>query len=229
MADALAMRVGEEFDIAYFFRPGTEPITLKIAGLWQAIDVMDPYWYWEPAKLFQDVVITSREQYETYISPVTPEGFGFVFWYFVLDDSRMTLDEVPAYIGALDLIESEVGKRVPDGRMDYSPGQELVQAQVRKSALSDTLLTFALPLMGILASFIASVSFVTARFQVRETAMVRSRGTSRSQLMVLSLLETVDHSADRDAVGHLARHGHGPAHGLLVRISELCQSRGARP
>jgi putative ABC transport system permease protein len=191
MGDALAMQVGEELDIAYFFRAGVEPITLKVAGFWEATDVMDPYWYWEPARLFQDVVITTREQYEAYISPVTPEGFGFVFWYFVLDDSRMTLDQVPDYISALGLIESEVAKRIPDGRMDYSPGQELVQAQARKAALSDTLLTFALPLMGILASFIASVSFVTARFQVRETAIVRSRGTSRSQLMVLSLLETV--------------------------------------
>ncbi len=191
MADALAMQVGEELDIAYFFRTGVEPIRIKVAGFWQAVDEMDPYWYWEPAKLFQDVVITTREQYEAYISPITPEGFGFVFWYFVLDDSRMALDEVPEYIEALTVIENEVIKRVPDGKMDYSPGPELIQAQARKTVLSDTLLTFALPLMGILASFIASVSFVTARFQVRETAIVRSRGTSRSQLMVLSLLETV--------------------------------------
>jgi putative ABC transport system permease protein len=190
MADALAMQVGEEFDIAYFFRPGTEPIRLRIAGFWEATDVMDPYWYWEPPKLFQDVVLTTREQYETHISPITPEGFGFVFWYFVLDDSRMALDQVPEYIQALDVIEAEVVKRVPDGKMDYSPGPELVLAQERKTALSDTLLTFALPLMGILASFIASVSFVTARFQVRESAIVRSRGTSRSQLMMLSLVET---------------------------------------
>ncbi len=191
MADALAMQVGEELDIAYFFRAGVEPIRLKVAGFWQAVDAMDPYWYWEPSKLFQDVVITTREQYETHISPITPEGFGFVFWYYVLDDGRMALDEVPQYIEALSVIESEVVKRVPDGKMDYSPGPELIQAQARKTVLSDTLLTFALPLMGILASFIASVSFVTARFQVRETAIVRSRGTSRSQLMVLSLLETV--------------------------------------
>lgn len=191
MADALAMQVGEELDIAYFFRAGVEPIRIKVAGFWEALDEMDPYWYWEPAKLFQDVVITTREQYEAHVSPITPEGFGFVFWYFVLDDSRMALDEVPQYIEALSVIENEVVKRVPDGKMDYSPGPELIQAQARKTVLSDTLLTFALPLMGILASFIASVSFVTARFQVRETAIVRSRGTSRSQLMVLSLLETV--------------------------------------
>jgi len=191
MADALAMQVGEELDIAYFFRAGVEPIRIRVAGFWEATDLADPYWYWEPAKLFQDVVITTREQYERYISPITPEGFGFVFWYYVLDDSRMALDQVPEYISALGVIETEVAKRIPDGRMDYSPGPELLMAQQRKEALSGTLLTFALPLMGILASFIASISFVTARFQVRETAIVRSRGTSRSQLLVFSLLETV--------------------------------------
>ncbi|MGI6367630.1 MAG: FtsX-like permease family protein [Anaerolineae bacterium] len=191
MSEALAMQVGETLDMAYFFRSGVTPIKLRIVGFWEATDPMDPYWYWEPAKLFQDVVITTREQYETFVSPVTPEGFGFAFWYFVMDDGRMALDDVPRYIKALETIEGEVAKRIPDGKMDYSPGPELIQAQSRKTVLSDTLLTFALPLMGILASFIASVSFVTARFQVRETAMVRSRGTSRTQLMVLSLLETV--------------------------------------
>lgn len=191
MADSLALQVGEELDMAYFFRAGTEPIPLKIAGFWEANDPLDPYWYWEPRRLFQDVVITTPEQYQQFIAPITPEGFGFAFWYYILDDSRMSLDQVPQYIEALELIQRDVERRVPDGAMDYAPDQELLRAQSRKTTLSDILLTFALPLMGILASFIASVSFVTARFQIRETAIVRSRGTSRSQLMLLSFLETV--------------------------------------
>ncbi len=190
-ADRLALQIGETLDMAYFFRAGTEPITLRIAGFWEATDPSDTYWYWEPARLFQDVVLTTPEQYQAHIAPITPEGFGFAFWYYILDDSRMSLDDVPQYITALETIEREVGRRVPDGSMDYAPSAELLRAQARKTTLSDILLTFALPLMGILASFIASVSFVTARFQIRETAIVRSRGTSRSQLMMLTFLETL--------------------------------------
>jgi len=190
MADDMAMQVGETLDLAYFFRAGVTPIPVRIAGFWKAIDEKDPFWYWEPEKLFADVVITTPEQYQKHISPITPEGFGFAFWYYILDDGRMALDEVPQYIEALNRIETEVAKRIPAGKMDYAPSQELTSAQMRKTSLSNILLTFALPLMGILALFIASVSFVTARFQVRETAIVRSRGTSRSQLMLLSLLET---------------------------------------
>ncbi len=190
-ADQLALQVGEELDMAYFFRAGAEPIRVKIAGFWEPIDALEPYWYWEPRRLFQDVVVTTPEQYASFIAPITPEGFGFAFWYFILDDSRMSLDQVPQYIQALENIQREVGRRVPDGAMDYAPDQELLRAQSRKTTLSDILLTFALPLMGILASFIASVSFVTARFQIRETAIVRSRGTSRSQLMLLAFLETL--------------------------------------
>ncbi len=191
MADRLALQVGETLDMAYFFRAGTEPTTLRIAGFWEATDPSDTYWYWEPARLFQDVVLTTPEQYQAHIAPMTPEGFGFAFWYYILDDARMSLDDVPQYISALEIIEREVGRRVPDGSMDYAPSAELIRAQARKTTLSDILLTFALPLMGILASFIASVSFVTARFQIRETAIVRSRGTSRSQLVMLSFLETL--------------------------------------
>ncbi len=191
MADRLALQVGETLDMAYFFRAGVEPIQIKIAGFWEPTDALEPYWYWEPSRLFQDVVVTTPEQYQAYIKPITPEGFGFAFWYYILDDSRMSLDQVPQYISALENIQRDVSRRVPDGAMDYAPDQELLRAQARKTTLSDILLTFALPLMGILASFIASVSFVTARFQIRETAIVRSRGTSRSQLMVLAFLETL--------------------------------------
>lgn len=190
-ADRLALQVGEYLDMAYFFRAGTEPIRMKVAGFWEPNDPLDSYWYWEPARLFGDVVLTIPEQYEAFIAPITPEGFGFAFWYYILDDGRMSLDQVPRYIRALEVIQREVGRRIPDGSMDYSPDQELLRAQARKTTLSDILLTFALPLMGILASFIASVSFVTARFQIRETAIVRSRGTSRLQLLLLSFLETL--------------------------------------
>lgn len=190
-ADRLALRAGEYLDMAYFFRAGVEPIRVKVAGFWEPVDPMDPYWYWEPARLLGDVLLTTPEQYQTFISPVTAEGFGFAFWYYVLDDGLMTLDRVPEYIRSLELIERDVARRIPGGTMDYAPTDELLRAQARKSTLSDILLTFALPVMAILALFIASISFVTARFQIRETAIVRSRGTSRSQLLLIAFLETM--------------------------------------
>ena len=64
--------------------------------------------------------------------PIAPEGTGFDFWYYVLDDSRMTLDKAQQYLDGLALIEEEVITRLPSGKMDYAPTDELLS--VAKSA-----------------------------------------------------------------------------------------------
>lgn len=189
-AEKWGLQVGERYQLAYFFRSDETPLNLRIAGFWQARDPGGRFWYSDPEK-FGDVLLTTPEQYKAYIAPITPEGMGFAFWYYILDDARMNFDRAPDYINALKMIEREVEARLPQGKMDYAPKTELEAGQKRKVSLQLILLGFSLPLMGILVFFIASVSTIVARYQMRETAILVSRGTSRIQVGLLILLETL--------------------------------------
>jgi len=190
MADQLHLQVGDRVYVSYSLRPEFPKLAVQIAGYWEPDDAQDQYWYWDPNALFKTTLLTTEAQYREHLLPITAEGTGFSFWYYVLDDSRMNLDRVDQYIEGLRYVEQQVATRLPDGSMGYSPSIELVEARDRKTALSIALFSFPLPLLGILAFFIAAISSIVARYQMQESVMFVSRGLSRSQLLGLFLSET---------------------------------------
>jgi len=190
-ADTLGLGVGEQYDLAYFFSESAEPITVEIAGFWEPNDPDSTFWYRPPEELFKEALVTTHAQYNQFIAPIAPEGTGFNFWYYVLDDRRMNLDFASEYVAALDEIADQVGERLPNGRMDYAPSAELLAGHERKMSLSIFLFGYSVPLIGILILFIGSISTMVARFQMQESAMLTSRGTSRAQILSLSVVDTL--------------------------------------
>ena len=148
-AGTLGLSVGEQYDLAYFFSERVDPVRVEIAGIWRPLDRNDPYWYRPPDEMYKEALLTTRDQYQAFIAPIAPEGTGFNFWYYVLDDRRMNLDYAEHYVAALDEIVKQVGLRLPNGRMDFAPTAELVSGHERKTALSVFLLGFSVPLVGI--------------------------------------------------------------------------------
>lgn len=183
--------VGDQFDLQLEVPDGLVTASVQIAGVWEAIDETERYWYHSPYGLLGQELLTTPQGYMRHIATATQRESDFAFWYFVLDDTRMSLDRADHYIDSLKAIELEVGRFLPSGRMDYAPLAELELGQQRKRALSSVLLAFNLPLIGILAFFVASLSAMVARSQERETTMLVSRGSSRSQIVAMTLLETV--------------------------------------
>ncbi len=191
LANSIGINVGEYYELAYFFSANETPTRIIIAGFWEPLDEADAFWYRNPNELFRQALSTTNDQYNQFILPIAPEGTGFDFWYYVLDDSRMTLDKAQQYLDGLALIEEEVITRLPSGKMDYAPTDELLSGQERKSSLSVFLLGFSVPLVGILILFIAAISTMVVRFQAQETAVLVSRGTSRTQIIWITLIETL--------------------------------------
>jgi len=187
LANRVGLQVGQVYQLA---APPQGTANLRIAGLWEANDPAEEYWYLEPQGLLGQHLLTTPEMYESHVARLVPQGTGYSIWYYVLDDSLMRLDRTPQYIQGLDRIDKEVGERLPNGKMDYAPRKELAAGLQRKQALSVILLAFSLPVLGILALFIGSVSSMAIRSQSQETAILTSRGSDRLQIGLLILLET---------------------------------------
>ncbi|MEA3407157.1 MAG: FtsX-like permease family protein [Chloroflexota bacterium] len=190
-ADRLGVHVGETFDLAYSFRTQDEPIQLKVKGFWEPIDHSSSFWYDDPETLYRDSLLTSRKQYETYIERVAPEGTGFNFWYYILDDSKMNLNYATRYIHGLQQVRREVERRLPREGMDRAPVKELKQGRERKDHLSILLLALSIPLVGMLVLFMALISSIVAHSQRQEIAILISRGASQGQIFILALVETL--------------------------------------
>lgn len=189
IADTLGLSVGEEYLLSYTSRDA--PVTIRIAGIVQAADKNDEFWYWNPDKLFDGDFLVTEAGYETYLAPLFPEGINYLFWYFVVDDSQLNLSHAARYIEVLERTKLSVSEYLPEGRMDPAPLESLVRARQRKLGLSIVLTALTIPLMVVLLQFSALVSAIYTRSSARQDAMVMSRGASRIQLLLISLTETL--------------------------------------
>ena len=189
--DETGFQIGEVYRLINPRRRRDEPVLVRIAGVFQAIDPESDYWYRHPERLFDAKLVTTMDQARPYFAPTGAEATFFNVWYYVLDDTRMNLGHADHYIQALDVIERELAKRLPMVSLDLSPRRELSKGYERKVGLEAVLFGLSVPLMGLLLYFMVSVSSMVARFQRQEVATLASRGTERRHITVLTLMEAL--------------------------------------
>ncbi|MHB9031576.1 MAG: ABC transporter permease family protein [Anaerolineae bacterium] len=188
-ADKLGLTVGERYQLSY--TSNLPPVDIRIAGIVAAAEKGDEFWFWDPSILFSGSFLTTEHGYDTYLAPIVPGGFKYLFWYFVFDDSKMNLTTALRYIGVLNRTKLDVSLKLPGGQMDTAPLDALTHARDRKLSLSIVLSALTLPLMVVLLQFIAIISTIYALAGARQDAMLTSRGANRIQLFLISLAEAL--------------------------------------
>ncbi|MHB9034376.1 MAG: ABC transporter permease family protein, partial [Anaerolineae bacterium] len=189
-ASELGLKVGEAFRLTLPTR-SVRPIDLRVAGVVRPTNLDEEFWYLNPDTMLANAVLTTEQEYNTFVVPVLPEGVRYLYWYYVFDDSRLNLSYATRYISVLERIRYEVDQRLPNGRMDMAPLEELTKARERKRDLSLILTALAIPMLLVLVQFLVIVSRTYARSSARVDATVMSRGASRSQLLVVTVAEAV--------------------------------------
>jgi putative ABC transport system permease protein len=187
-AEQLGLEVGEVFQLSYPIAAWGS-VELQVAGIVQEADAQEEFWYQPAEVLFRKGLLTTEEQYATHVQPLAPEGTGYAFWYFVLDDAQLNLSHATRYIEVLQRASYDVERTLPEGRMDVAPLDELLRARERKRDLSLVLTALTVPMLVVLVQFLVIVSSIYAQTSARHDATLVSRGASKSQLLLLTLGE----------------------------------------
>ncbi len=187
MANETGMNVGDVYDL--LDELSGQRIPAYVAGIWEARDPRDPYWYENPTDSMGSTLLVSPDAYLAWVQPRQSEGSAFVSWYFVFDEKALSVGRADAMAQGLEAAANMAASRVPGIRMDYSPREPLQRYMRRKAALLVLLVGFSLPGLGLLVYFLSLVSGVTALFLTEETAIMASRGGGRGFIMGLAGLE----------------------------------------
>lgn len=189
-AEQLGIEVGEVFQLGYPIVTWGS-IDLEVAGFVRARDAHEAFWYQPPEALFTKAMLTSEGQYETHVSPLAPEGTGYSFWYFVMDDSRLNLSHATRYIDVLQRARFDAEQTLPEGRMDVALLDELLRARERKRDLSLVLTGLSVPMLVVLLQFLVIISSIYAQSSAYHDAKLVSRGAGRGYLWALTLAEAL--------------------------------------
>jgi putative ABC transport system permease protein len=189
LATKLGLQVGEEYLV---LGPKTDPanmsVPVKVVGVWRARDAEDTYWFYTPNSL-DEVLFVPEESYTSRVVTRNPKSIYVALWYLVTDGSGIRSASVNAVAGRIARTNTEVGARLPGAQIDLSPAQALGRHQATVRRLTISLTVFSIPILGLISYFIILVSSLVVQRQSNEIAVLRSRGTSRMQVLGVYLLE----------------------------------------
>jgi putative ABC transport system permease protein len=186
-ADLLGLQVGELYTLFATGQTGVQ-IQLRIAGVWQASDLADPIWFYQP-DAFDEVLLTSESAFVDQVVPVLSTPVATAVWYQIFDGSRVRPATVNRLLGNVTMVQARVTALLNNTTLDASPVSAL-QSYGRSASLLTLVLTiFSLPVIGLVAYFISLIAGMVVRRGQSEIAILRSRGITRRQILNLYLLE----------------------------------------
>ena len=187
LADRMGVSPGEEFQLS--LNASIEGIPVRIAGIWQAADPANLFWFNPPDTKLRDALLVNRESYMVQIEPMINSRARFVSWHIRLDDSQLNPKYALEYANGYERGMAIIDKYLPGANLDISALDPLREFVARNTTLTIQLLGFNVPALGFLVYFLIMISAIIARWQQRETAILVSRGLSTSGVLGMVVME----------------------------------------
>lgn len=195
MPEALAakfgVQIGEEYTV---LGTGSDPertsTPIRIAGVWMPKDPESAYWFYSQM-LAEDMLFMPEENYRTGFLAHDYWGTYVAVWFMSADGSGIRSSLVSATQDRIAASSNEIKDLLPGTKLDVSPGGVFGEHQDRVRRLTLVLTVFSLPILGLIAYFVMLIAGQVVQRQTTEIAVMRSRGASRGQVLVIYLLEGV--------------------------------------
>ncbi len=186
-AESLGLQVGETYTL---FGSGGDnvQIPLRISGVWSAVDPGDSFWFYQP-EAFDEIVLTSEEAFKRQVVPALETPVATAVWYQIYDGSRVRPAAVGELLDGVSVVEARVTALLNNATLDASPVEALKDYGRSSGELSVILTIFSLPIIGLILYFIILIAGMVVRREQSEIAIMRSRGTTRWQIVFIYLLE----------------------------------------
>lgn len=186
-ADALGLQISEQYILFGAGADGAQ-IPVRISGVWAPIDPTSPFWFYQPSA-FDELLLTDEENFRGQVVPALDTPVATSVWYQILDGSRVRPAAIPELLEGVSMVEARTTALLENVTLDASPVDSLQAYGTASRELSLVLIVFSLPLIGLILYFIVLIAGMVVRRGRSEIAIMRSRGTTRGQIVVVYFLE----------------------------------------
>ena len=177
--------VGDEYELKNLLQPNGTPYILRITGVYAASQPSDVYWNDRAVKLCPNIVI-SEEVFKSLFSGLdTSCRTSYFLDYTAISPSD--IDPVMAELDALNLRH----ENDPYGYFSENITEQLKAFIPEATQFKATLLVLYTPIFALLAAFIFMVSRQLMDLEENEIAVIVSRGSKKSQIVLIYFLQAL--------------------------------------
>lgn len=205
MAEELGMQVGEDF--VTFREVKTESggkrtiqIPARLIGIWDPIDPADEYWFYR-IEVFNNQLFVPEATFQGRISSILPDEIGQFLWYWLIDGSNVRAADADQLAANIEGIVQQASSLHSNTRLEISPYDALRKYRLASRLLNISLYAYSIPIIALLLAFIGLVVGLNVSRQRNEIAVLRSRGATAAQIMMIAILEALVLGALALAIG----------------------------
>lgn len=189
------LQAGEEFVTFKRYRSETGEFTnvqipVLIAGVWKPTQSQEPYWMFDPANL-ETVLFVHKDTFTQYLSPILSDEVYTSMWYMTTDGSGIHSNQVGSLLSKIFSVRRKAMAYQEDIELRDSPAEALIEYQKSANLLTILLYAFAVPVLGLILAFISLVARLSIERQRNEIAVLRSRGATTLQIMIIIFMEAL--------------------------------------
>ena len=181
-------------------------LPVKVVGIWRARSADESYWFYAPSS-FDTLFLTLEESFVNRVAPLARKPVYLALWYIVFDGRSLHTDDVNGFLGRVNVLETAADRALPKTSLDISPVDALFAYVEQTRLLTILLFVFAVPIIGLVLYFMMLTTNLVLQRQRNEIAVLRSRGTSVPQIVLVYLVEGLLLGAVAMALGPLAGQG----------------------
>lgn len=194
------MLIGEELKYSSIAYPDGSPIVFKVVGVYKNSSDTDSYWVYSPAT-YSDVCMMSESLYKQLFIDGFQNGYNFnSYWYLMFDYTKMSAENVGDIASVTTQYKEFFDKYGSNAcRVNYMSTLEGFSSSA--SRLNITLWVLEVPIFILLAFFIFMVSKQILEQEKNAIAVLKSRGSSRFQIISIFLGQSLIISAASVVIG----------------------------
>lgn len=186
----LELVVGDVLEISRFNNADGKPMRIKIVGVFTNSEEEDTYWVKSPSDYYMEIFV-APQVFESNFINLKGQSFDIVTdWFMVYDYNQLKSYQVDNLISKTEDIMSETTS-FSSGIVlepEYMPVMREYQTAAKK--VRTTLLILQFPVLALLLAFIFMISRQMLDLEQNEIALLKSRGSSKKQILLIYLLQS---------------------------------------
>ncbi|SDE76082.1 putative ABC transport system permease protein [Fontibacillus panacisegetis] len=163
-------------------------LKVKIVGTFQATEETDPYWYQGFEGMMNNLFVSEKVFNDGLLKNLSIPLHNSS-WYYAFDLREITTSQLTPLSSTLDRLNVELYQKLKDTKVDISFGSLLSEFRKQSLQMQTLLFTLAAPMIAMVFYYIVMNARQSLDKQQSDIAVLRSRGASTKQIIMIYLLE----------------------------------------
>ena len=186
----LDLMVGDVMELRKFTDTNGKPVRVRIVGVFSNSKEEDTYWVQSPSDYFMELFISPNVFESTFINAKKQNFVLSTTWQLVFDYKQLSAGQIDALVDETEeMIEEYAGQY--NSKIEEPDYLEVLHDyQIAAKKVTTTLLILQIPVLALLLAFIFMISRQMLDLEQNEIALLKSRGSSKKQILIIYLLQS---------------------------------------